>query len=124
MKFITLSILLYLIITPSSFAGINDVIADSEAIKLSTSILATPLKRSPPKYPEDAARSGKEGWVTLSYAVTETGDVENIEVIDNSGDKLFKRSARRALKTGNLVPQNKMIKKFIPALSRLKLLLK
>ncbi|WP_336406979.1 energy transducer TonB [Gallaecimonas mangrovi] len=58
---------------------------------------ATPIFRMDPKYPVEAARDGKEGWVKLSFTINEIGGVEDIRVIDAHPRRIFDRAAKRAL---------------------------
>ncbi|MDN4503662.1 energy transducer TonB [Alteromonadaceae bacterium BrNp21-10] len=58
---------------------------------------ATPIVRIEPKYPMQAARDGKEGWVQLSFTINEVGGVDDIEVIEAEPKRVFDREARRAL---------------------------
>ena len=45
---------------------------------------ATPIVRIEPKYPIQAARDGKEGWVILSFTINEIGGVEDVTLLMQS----------------------------------------
>lgn len=66
---------------------------------------ATPIVRVDPKYPVDAARDGKEGWVKLSFTINETGNVEDVKVIESQPRRTFDREAQRALKKWKYKPK-------------------
>ena len=77
------------------------VLAESKADeveRISAFTPATPLKRVDPRYPSQAIRKGREGWVRLSYVIDEEGRVKDPVVEDFFGSPSFKRSALSAVK--------------------------
>lgn len=56
-----------------------------------------PLVRIQPQYPRDAAMNQIEGWVRVSFTITETGTVTNPRVIDAEPPRVFDRAALRAI---------------------------
>ncbi|MGQ8366792.1 TonB family protein [Glaciecola sp. 1036] len=64
-----------------------------------------PLVRRQPKYPPVAARDGIEGYVVLSFSITASGTVDNIEVIEAQPKGIFETEAKRALRKWKYQPQ-------------------
>jgi periplasmic protein TonB len=58
---------------------------------------AVPFYKIKPKYPKAALVTGDEGWILMKIDVTETGEVENIRVVDGEKRNLFQDEARRAV---------------------------
>jgi len=66
---------------------------------------ATPVVRIEPKYPVQAARDGKEGWVKLSFTINEIGGVEDVTVMDADPKRIFDKEAKRALRKWKYRPK-------------------
>lgn len=66
---------------------------------------ATPIVRIEPKYPIQAARDGKEGWVRLSFTINEIGGVEDVTVIEAQPKRIFDKEAKRALRKWKYKPK-------------------
>jgi protein TonB len=66
---------------------------------------ATPIVRIEPKYPIQAARDGKEGYVILSFTINEVGGVEDVKVIEAQPKRVFDKEARRALRKWKYKPK-------------------
>lgn len=75
------------------------------AIDARTEFANNPIIRIEPKYPVQASRDGKEGWVRLSFTINEFGGVEDIDVIDAEPQRVFDREAKRALRKWKYKPQ-------------------
>ncbi len=66
-----------------------------------------PLVRIPATYPQRAVQRGIEGYVILRFVVTETGSVEDPEVLRAEPPDVFERSAIRAVLRWKYQPQIK-----------------
>ncbi|NKF50451.1 energy transducer TonB [Shewanella sp. WXL01] len=64
------------------------------------------IYRAEPVYPISAARQGIEGWVTMSFNVNTSGNVENVVVIEQDESGLFEQSAIEALKKWRYRPKH------------------
>lgn len=56
-----------------------------------------PLSRPAPRYPYQAARRGTEGWVRVSFTVTQTGSVEDAVILDSQPAGVFDQAALQAV---------------------------
>jgi TonB family protein len=59
---------------------------------------AEPVERGLPDYPQRELRRGAEGWVAMSFMVSETGEVTDAMVESSSGGEGFERAALEALR--------------------------
>ncbi|WMN60940.1 energy transducer TonB [Pseudoalteromonas xiamenensis] len=66
---------------------------------------ANPIVRITPNYPLQAARDGLEGWVKLSFSISEIGAVVDANVIASEPAKVFDREALKALKRWKYRPK-------------------
>lgn len=64
-----------------------------------------PMVRTDPQYPVDAARDGIEGYVALSFGVSASGQVTDIEIIEAEPKRVFDRAAKRALSNWRYQPK-------------------
>ena len=65
----------------------------------------TPLVRVPPEYPMSALSRRIEGFVIMSFTVTETGSVIDAEVLRAEPEGVFERAALRAVSRFKYQPQ-------------------
>ncbi|HEC15458.1 MAG TPA: energy transducer TonB [Sedimenticola sp.] len=56
-----------------------------------------PVSRTPPRYPYRAAQRGIEGWVKLSFRITETGAVQDAVVLESQPSGVFDQAAVQAI---------------------------
>jgi protein TonB len=67
--------------------------------------MLTPIVRIEPQYPRKAAMQGTEGFVVLAFEVTESGTVDNVEVVSAKPRRSFYMSAKRAVLKWKYKPQ-------------------
>ncbi|MCJ8319504.1 MAG: TonB family protein [Colwellia sp.] len=79
------------------FLMTNNAVGEELSKHLTTIIDPTPIKRVQPKYPINAARSGREGWAKLSFVISKEGDVSNVIVTETSGSADFAKEAKKAV---------------------------
>ncbi len=58
-----------------------------------------------PVYPSAALRDHVEGWVELSFTITEAGTVRDIDVVDSSPPGVFESAATEALESWHFKPR-------------------
>lgn len=57
-----------------------------------------------PRYPQQAAKKGLEGWVLFKFDVDENCKTKNIEVVDASPHGIFEEEALKAMKRRCYLP--------------------
>ena len=77
---------------------------EPQAIETETFVPITPIVRRNPDYPTRAQQYGNEGWVMLSYVVSETGEVEEPMIEDSSGVEAFEQAALDAIRRWRYTP--------------------
>lgn len=63
------------------------------------------LSRLPPRYPYRAQRLGIEGWVRVSFLITEQGEVRDVVVLDADPKDTFDQAALRAVAKWRFKPR-------------------
>ncbi|MEC8227882.1 MAG: energy transducer TonB, partial [Pseudomonadota bacterium] len=66
---------------------------------------ATPVMRVDPVYPMEAAKQGIEGSVVLQFDITESGETDNINIVDSFPEGTFDKSAIKALSQWQYKPR-------------------
>jgi protein TonB len=56
-------------------------------------------------YPADALRNHVEGWVELSFTITETGSVRDVEIVDSQPQGVFESAATEAVEAWKFRPR-------------------
>lgn len=82
-------------------AGISQ---EPQAVETETFVPIGPIERSNANYPTRALQSGSEGWVMLSFIVSEAGDVAEPMIEDSSGVEAFEVAALEAVSKWRYTP--------------------
>lgn len=61
-------------------------------------------RQVPPRYPQEAARAGTQGWVDVEFMVTSQGTVVDAKVLDSQPRRLFDRAALEAVRQWRFQP--------------------
>lgn len=64
-----------------------------------------PLVRIDPRYPATAANNGIEGFVRLSFGISASGEVVDIEIVESEPGRTFDSAAKKALRKWRYQPQ-------------------
>jgi TonB family protein len=77
---------------------------DPQAVKTETFVPIAPIVRRNPDYPQQAQNFGNEGWVMLSFVVSEAGEVQEPMIEDSSGVEAFEHAALDAIRRWRYTP--------------------
>ncbi|MEM8767248.1 MAG: energy transducer TonB [Pseudomonadota bacterium] len=77
--------------------GQRIVAGTGEAMKTVMASDLTTVSRIPPRYPFNALQRSQEGWVKLTFIVTEQGTVRDPEVLDADPKGAFEKAAIEAV---------------------------
>ncbi|GLX78269.1 protein TonB [Thalassotalea insulae] len=83
--------------TPDDLKLVNNI-TDSATMNAQPDQDASPIVRVNPKYPMDALRNGIQGWVKLTFDISEIGQVINVKVVDSEPKRIFDKAAKQALR--------------------------
>lgn len=64
-----------------------------------------PIVRIDPRYPAVAANNGIEGFVRLSFSVSGSGEVTDVNVIESEPRRVFDKAAKQALRKWRYQPK-------------------
>jgi len=96
------------VLSMAAMFTINTALANAPATSTKTDAKinqASPIKRVPPIYPKKAAQDNVEGFVVLSFDITETGATDNVTVVKSQPKGIFDKSAKVALKQWEYKPR-------------------
>jgi TonB family protein len=83
---------------------VEEVAQEAAQPEASADVEVTPVSRVNPEYPSGPLAQGREGWVELSFVISETGDVIEPMIEQSSGGEPFERAALRAVQEWKYLP--------------------
>jgi outer membrane biosynthesis protein TonB len=90
---LTSIIIVLLQATPEGTAGnVTDPI-ETVTASAQSAVLAKVIKQGPPIYPGSELMRGKEAWVHVTYCIDESGEPQNVSILDSVGGPKFERAA-------------------------------
>jgi protein TonB len=85
----------------------TDLLAGTTDEAMDKSSVDTPprvKKRSPIVYPELARKQGVSGYVTMNVLIDESGNVENVEILDSKPEEIFDLKADSTIRRWKFEP--------------------
>ena len=65
---------------------------------------AKSIERTAPKYPLAELRKGREAWVRVAYCIDESGETQNVSILDSVGGAKFDKAALATVKEWKFEP--------------------
>ena len=84
--------------------GLLDSIGDKANDKSMVSTAPKVKRRSPIIYPELARRQGISGYVTMNVLIDESGNVEDVQIIDSKPEEIFDLKADATIRSWKFEP--------------------
>lgn len=84
--------------------GLLDSFANKAMDKDSVDSAPRVMKRSPVVYPELARRQGISGYVTMNVLISESGNVEDVEIIESRPEEIFDLKADSTIRRWKFEP--------------------
>ena len=81
----------------------EDVVAEISESGRST-VAAKAISRAAPKYPGLELRQGRQAWVHVAYCIDESGQPQNVSVLDSVGSERFDRAAIQTVESWEYEP--------------------
>ncbi len=88
----------------SSIAAANTTSSIESELLIEEIKRGAPIERVDPKYPIQAARTGQEGWVIVSYVIGKDGKVNSAIVEESSNKSMFNKSTLNAINSWTFEP--------------------
>lgn len=89
---------------PLAVAGVEPAIAQDAECVPANHVELQPVVRAPADYPADAFNQGIEGFVVVSFDVTQQGRVENLRLVDSDPRGVFEFGVIEAVQTWQYDP--------------------
>lgn len=85
-------------------SGLLDSVAGKAMDKETVDTAPKVLRRSPVVYPELARRQGISGYVTMNVLIDESGNVEDVEIIESKPEEIFDLKANDTVRRWKFEP--------------------
>lgn len=94
-----------LLVLVSGTANLDAAVAsESNSDSTIETIPAKQIRLSKPLFPQSQLKRRREAWVHLTYCIDEEGDIQNISVLESSGNSAFDKSAANAVQRFEFEP--------------------